>query len=335
MTSITVLTADFPSCAVPDSGAFVHTLWTEVQRQGSHVDIVSPTRFPIAVERRGIEDSLRVTRPRFLSPGVAQPFPKARRNLSHRRWIESAKKVAENQRLPDFFFGQFLHPAGEAAAVLGDYFERPSFVEISEDTTDRWVISRSTRDVQSLLHRFTGIVTVSNGLSEAISEFGVSAERVIVSPNGIDHGTFSPGDRSASRANLNLPTDLLLTATVARHVVDKGVQVVADALAHVADSAGLFVGAGPTPPVGSTVMRAQAVAHNSVAEYLSAADIFVLPSLAEGCANAVLEAMAVGLPLVLSDRPFMREIADESFAIFVDPTSVDSVAEAIAQLKAD
>ncbi len=43
-------------------------------------------------------------------------------------------------------------------------------------------------------------------------------------------------------------------------------------------------------------------------DYLGAVDVFVSASLTEGCPNAVMEAMACGLPVVLSDIPAHREI---------------------------
>jgi len=258
-----------------------------------------------------------------------------RRNLSHRAWISAARKVVSDQLLPDAIFGQFLHPSGEAAAVIGNELGVPAFVELSEDTSDRWFISRSAEEVRTLLRRFDGIIAVSENLAHTIEDLGVDREKVLISPNGVDPEVFFPADRRAVREELELPKSDFLTVTVARHVPEKGVQVVADALAHVEGAAGLFVGGGPSPPIGGSVLRSLAVPHDHVPPYLRAADVFVLATLAEGCPNAVLEAMAIGLPLVLSDRPFMREIADESMAIFVDPTSVGSVGKAIETLLND
>jgi glycosyltransferase involved in cell wall biosynthesis len=59
------------------------------------------------------------------------------------------------------------------------------------------------------------------------------------------------------------------------------------------------------------------------------ADVFVATSLFEGQPNAVLEAMACGCPLVVSDIPAHRELLDETTALLVNPHKADALAEAI------
>jgi len=63
---------------------------------------------------------------------------------------------------------------------------------------------------------------------------------------------------------------------------------------------------------------------------LSAADVFVFPSLYEGLGGALLEAMAMGLPIVASDLPAIREVlggADD--ATLVAPGDVGSLIRGI------
>lgn len=59
-------------------------------------------------------------------------------------------------------------------------------------------------------------------------------------------------------------------------------------------------------------------------ELLPAYDLFVMPSLHEGCPNAVIEGMAVGLPLILSDTPAMHEVSHGN-ALFFDPYDPQSL----------
>jgi glycosyltransferase involved in cell wall biosynthesis len=59
------------------------------------------------------------------------------------------------------------------------------------------------------------------------------------------------------------------------------------------------------------------------------ADAFAFMSKFEGCPNVVLEAMACGCPLVLSDIPAHREILDEGRAYFAHPDNQTAIAEAI------
>jgi len=69
----------------------------------------------------------------------------------------------------------------------------------------------------------------------------------------------------------------------------------------------------------------------SVWALMKMASVFVSLSAYEGCPNTVMEAMACGCPLVLSDIPAHREILDESSTLFVDPINVRVVAAAISQ----
>ena len=52
----------------------------------------------------------------------------------------------------------------------------------------------------------------------------------------------------------------------------------------------------------------------------------------EGCSNAIVEAIACGLPIISSNLPFNDDILDSSNALLVNPESVDDIASAIKQL---
>lgn len=59
------------------------------------------------------------------------------------------------------------------------------------------------------------------------------------------------------------------------------------------------------------------------------ADVVVSLSRLEGCPNVIIEAMALGRPLIVSNIPAHREILDETSALFVDPDAPAEVAGAI------
>jgi glycosyltransferase involved in cell wall biosynthesis len=85
-------------------------------------------------------------------------------------------------------------------------------------------------------------------------------------------------------------------------------------------------------PKGPQVLYQGVVPHEDIPEWLSAADIFVLPTLDEGCSNAILEAIFCGLPVISSDLPFNHGILDEQVAILVDPGDEKALGQAIACL---
>jgi glycosyltransferase involved in cell wall biosynthesis len=72
---------------------------------------------------------------------------------------------------------------------------------------------------------------------------------------------------------------------------------------------------------------------DDVPNLLAAADLFVFPSLYEGFGGALIEAMALGLPIVASDVPAIREVVEEGRnALLVSRGDPRALAGAIAAL---
>jgi glycosyltransferase involved in cell wall biosynthesis len=75
---------------------------------------------------------------------------------------------------------------------------------------------------------------------------------------------------------------------------------------------------------------------NDIPEILSAMDLFVMASHEEGFSNALIEAMAAGLPIVATDVGGNREALDEgSIGILVPPKDPDALAGALSRMIAD
>lgn len=96
----------------------------------------------------------------------------------------------------------------------------------------------------------------------------------------------------------------------------------------------LFIGRpGEEQPSCNNILFQGPVKHEKLITYLNSADIFVLPTLHEGCCNAIVEAIACELPVVSSDRSFNHDILNEDNAILVNPEDPKQVAKAIIRLR--
>jgi glycosyltransferase involved in cell wall biosynthesis len=74
---------------------------------------------------------------------------------------------------------------------------------------------------------------------------------------------------------------------------------------------------------------------SDLAQWMRRATVFVSPSLFEGNPNSVLEAMAIGCPLVVSDIPQHREVLNEQSALFCSVQSSSQIASRICEVLAD
>ncbi len=149
--------------------------------------------------------------------------------------------------------------------------------------------------------------------------------------------------RPADPAVLGLPSDVPLLLTVGRFDDGKNESAVIDAFERVIDAepaAGVLFGSGPRADdvkrriAGQARIRAPGVA-TDVFGWMRRAQVFISMSRFEGMPNAVMEAMAAGCPLVVSDIAAHREILDARAALWVSPDDPGGAAEAIRSILGD
>jgi glycosyltransferase involved in cell wall biosynthesis len=176
-------------------------------------------------------------------------------------------------------------------------------------------------------------------------------ERIDVVPRARDPvrlGRRTPERRDATRARLDVDSRSPLVLAVARQEHQKGLDVLLEALALVqreVTDARLIVAGRPgnqTPALLELVERLglrDAVrflgSRDDVPDLLCAADVLALPSRREGFPGAMVEAMALEVPIVASDLPQVREVVDASGASLVPPGSPEALAAEIGHVLVD
>lgn len=161
-------------------------------------------------------------------------------------------------------------------------------------------------------------------------------EKIAVFPNGVALDRFRPSDREAQCRLLNIQAESFNISFIGPPVTQKGYPQLREAVSGISDVRLIMMGRGmSTDMIDSQVSFAGTVSHANVPNYLGCCDIFVLPTAIEGSCNAVIEAMACGLPIVTSNGRHMDDIVDDDVAIRVDPSDVSAIRAAIMTLKND
>jgi teichuronic acid biosynthesis glycosyltransferase TuaC len=110
---------------------------------------------------------------------------------------------------------------------------------------------------------------------------------------------------------------------------------VLNAITRLDNVKGVFIGKGEQVPEGSAVIFADKLNNDDIPKYLSACDVFVLPTLNEGSCNAIIEAMACGLPIVSSTIDSIKEQVPADCGLLVDPLDIDELEKVLLRLKSD
>ena len=276
--------------------------------------------------------------------------------------VRQLRKIIKRERPSLLYTALFdAHVVGRLAAIGTGVPVLSNLTNVAYDPAryaDPNVNARKLRllrviDAWTARHLTAHFHAVSSAVKEsAVEHLGISPDDVTVVYRGRGRGRLGmPGveRRAAVRASLGIDADAPVVITVGRREYQKGqrylIEAVPDLLAHHPDLVVLIAGrdghasqqlANLAASLGvEEVVRF--LGHRSdIGDLLAAADVFVFPSVYEGLGGASLEALAMGLPLVVSDIAALREVvsADENGTL-VPPGDAGSLADAISELLRD
>ena len=361
MRHVLALSTLWPNAAKPGFGGFVARSLEALAARGDwRVSVIAPIGIPpIAAGRYaelaqaatdGVENAVHVYRPRFTL------IPKLGARLNPSMIARSVLPLARRLHAEtpfDLIDAQFFYPDGPAAARiaggLGQGQGLPLSIKARGGDIHYWgAQAHALRRIREAAAHAAGLLAVSGALRGDMIALGLPGERITVHYTGLDRARFQPMAKAEARAQvaaLGLPGEGPLLVAVGALTPGKGQKLAVHALAVLPGVHLALVGAGPEEAslrkhaartgLGDRVHFLGQVAHDVLPALLSAADAMVLPSASEGLANAWIEALACGTPLVISDVGGAREVVTGSDAGRLVARDPAAIAAAVREILAD
>jgi glycosyltransferase involved in cell wall biosynthesis len=351
MLRVLTLSSLFPHAGRPDFGRFVlRQTQALAAREGVAVEVAAPfglppwplTLHPHYAARRHLPrherwEGLNVHRPCF------QVLPRLGEAGAARAMARAVLPLARSLS-PDVIDAEFFWPDGVAAMHVARALGIPFSVKARGSDIAYWGARPKVRgQMLAAATAAGGLLAVSEGLRAEMAALGMNPEKIAVHYTGIDLDRFVPAaDRAAAKARLGVQGPLLLS--VGALVPVKGQSLAIEALALIPDASLIIAGEGPERSrlealghrlgVGARVRFAGAVPHAELPALLGAADAMVLPSEREGLANAWIEALACGTPIVVPDVGGIREVLDRPEAGRIAARAPREIAAAVRDILA-
>lgn len=335
---ILIISPDYPDDGRP-TFPFVKQLADEMARQGHSIQVIAPyslshnKKFVKKVSSYPVGESrVFVYRPYFISLSNIRIKGRSLSELIKQRAFSRGFRMLREK--PDVVYGHFWDSAykGYKYAVANNL---PLFVATGESEID---FRKDSLEKQSFCDYVSGVICVSTKNKEESLRLSLTVEeKCKVTPNAIDSSLFRKLDKTKCRKELGFPQNAFIVAFVGWFNERKGSVRVATAIKMLADTGtpvySFFIGQGEAEPVCDNILFKGKLPHNEIPKYLNTADVFVLPTLQEGCCNAVIEAMACGLPVISSNLPFNWDVLNETNSLMIDPRKVIQISGAIKLMR--
>lgn len=352
MLRVLVLSTLFPDATRPNFGIFVERQTQALAaRDDVEIRVVAPRGIPpwplslldryaplAALPDHETWNGLQVDRPAFLNlPGTGGRFHAA----ALTRAVIPVLDRIRDQFPFDVIAAEFFFPDGVSAVALGRRYGVPVSIKARGSDIHRWASKAGVGpQIVGAGCAADGMIAVSEGLRDDIAALGMPRERISSIVTGVDLSRFAPVDQIAAKAALGVKGPLVLS--VGALIPIKGHEIVIEAVAALPGVTLWIAGEGPHRPVlarkiaklglGDRVRLLGAVPHDQIARLLAAADIMALASEREGLANAWIEALASGTPIVIPDVGGARQVVRTPEAGRIVPRTSTAFAAAIQSL---
>ena len=354
MLRVLTLSTLFPDATRPTLGVFVERQTQELARRANvDVRVIAPRGLPpgplkqygryralTALPEREDWNGLDVSRPSFCH------LPRTNGILDPMLMVRALAPYLWNLRREfpfDVIDAEFFFPDGPAAARLGRIFGVPVSIKARGADILHWSrVPSARRQIVRAGQLANGLLAVSDALRSTMSSLGIPPSRISVHYTGVDLELFHPVDRAQQKAALGITTPLVVS--VANLIPRKRQSLLIDAMCGVPGCTLVLLGYGPDERrlaaqiqqrgLADRVRLLGAVPQAQVAQWLGAADVMALPSASEGLANAWVESLACGTPLVLTDVGGARELVTDPVAGHFVTADAHAIASAIRDLLA-
>lgn len=237
----------------------------------------------------------------------------------------------------DFIYGHFFGIASRGWRFAHKH-RIPLFVATGESVLS--LPSKPCKEftIDKLRQELCGAVAVSTKNKVEAAELGlIDPTKTKVFPNGANLDLFTRLDKVECRKKLGLPIDSFIVICVGQFIERKGQRRILQALDIIGNNKikTIFIGKGPDTFEHDSILFKGVVENSQLPYYLNSADAFVLPTRHEGCCNAIIEALACGLPIISSDLPFNHDVLNHRNAILVDPDDIVQISRGIENLFED
>ena len=350
---IALLADGYPSQGRP-SFVFVQQLVHAMLKQGVKVTVVAPQSLTHSlIHKQGLlPKKSKVKLENDIEYDVYRPYCISFGNNGKKlanlvKWYNQNNIDRALQSIaPTVLYGHFWHN-GNMLTKYAIRNKTPLFVACGEgdDAMENLVASLSEESISRLKRTVKGVISVSSENKRKCINYGLSdSDNVVVLPNCADDDLFHPAEeekRKEIRSKIGLKKDDFFILFVGGFVPRKGANRVSSAIELLDDAniksafIGKSYGIKEAEPYGKGVIFQGTLDHDAVPDYYQASDVFVLPTLNEGCSNAIIEALASGVPVISSNRPFNADILNSHNSIQVNPESVEELRIAILAMVQD